>query len=246
MLMPMNDRAHMPDPISFHSSSSRGTRFPKMRCSGPCLWERVACRGTEQPSTSVASKAPTSTEAANTRVPPDWQPTFSEMSSSPTSSEWAITMAATSTPSPDWGSMSATLVSAGLFVPAISTSGVSVFVARGSSGGSSAARFLPLNTSLGRIGTCSPGRIGRGSVPGVGNDGPPDPEDPPVIVASAAGVVSSPSFSVLRFFSSASAKMMSERRTAALTHLSSDDLTLSFPASVSDSIRVILSLHSRL
>ena len=33
--MPMNVRAHMPDPICLHSSSSLGTRLPKILCSGP-------------------------------------------------------------------------------------------------------------------------------------------------------------------------------------------------------------------
>ena len=33
--MPMNVLAHIPDPICLHSSSSRGMRFPNIRCSGP-------------------------------------------------------------------------------------------------------------------------------------------------------------------------------------------------------------------
>ena len=76
--------------------------------------------------------------------------------------------------------------------------------------------------------------------------GPPEKEDPPVRVASTAGLTSVPSASVRRFFSSASANMMSERRTAALTYLSSDAFTRRLPASVSDSIRSIISRHSRL
>ena len=68
--------------------------------------------------------------------------------------------------------------------------------------------------------------------------GPPEPNDPPVSVASSATCGSS---DVLRFFSSFSAKMISERLTTACTSLSSAALTRFWPSSVSLSSCPILS-----
>ena len=79
------------------------------------LW--TCCVSGSRAASYPGSEAPTS-GAAITRAP-DWQPTFPG-NSTPTPG-WANTRFATSAPSPDCGSMSATLVSACLFVPVVST-----------------------------------------------------------------------------------------------------------------------------
>ena len=132
----------------------------------------------------------------------------------------------TSVPLPALGSISATVESACRFRWEPPTD-------RGVSASAPAAGSISLMSTSGP-------RLRDGGGGSAGDDGPAEPDDPPVIVVSSAagGCVS-----ILRFFSSASANMASDRRYVACTSLASASFTRRRPSSVSAIIFSIRNLH---
>ena len=189
-VIPTNDRAHMPEPISRHCSSSCGIKLPKILWAGPCRCGLTLL--VVPPATMVSPEAgsPSPMEAIVRfaswlpSTPPGVEPRCGE----------ASTME-TSVPAPALGSMSATVESACRFLFAPPT-------VIGSSEASPAAGSMSRMSTSGLRFRDTAG--GSGAVVG-----PADPDDPPVSVASSA---TGGSLSTLRFFSSASANIASDLR----------------------------------